>query len=187
VVAVSLDPNAPMTIGYMGSKGHKDDLALVVPALVNLMAQRPELRFETFGTIEMPRELLRFSARVKHHTVQKGYLGFLQTLAGLNWSIGLAPLMDETFNRCKTPTKFIEYTGCGIPVVASNVLPYAEAIVPGSGVLVEDNWQIAISTLLDDSGLRAKLVTGAQAHCASTYAPHILEAQLLSVIDKMKL
>jgi glycosyltransferase involved in cell wall biosynthesis len=179
------DPNAPMTIGYMGSKGHKEDLALVVPALGTLMEQRPQLRFETFGTIEMPRELLRFGERVQHHTVQKGYHGFLQTLADLNWSIGLAPLVDEPFNRCKAPTKFIEYTGCGIPVAASNVLPYAEAIVPGTGMLVDENWQVSISNLLDDSELRATMVTSAQAHCTRTYASHILEAQLMRVIDRM--
>lgn len=179
------DPNAPLTIGYMGSKGHKEDLALVVPALGTLMEQRPQLRFVTFGTIEMPRELLRFGERVQHHTVQKGYHGFLQTLADLKWSIGLAPLVDEPFNRCKAPTKFIEYTGCGIPVVASDVLPYAEAILPGTGVLVEDDWQVSISNLLDDSELRATLVTSAQAHCARTYASHILEAQLMGVVDRM--
>lgn len=180
------NPNAPMTIGYMGSKGHKEDLALVVPALVALMQQRPQLRFETFGTIELPRDLLRFGERVQHHSVQKGYHEFLQTLAELNWSIGLAPLVDEPFNRCKAPTKFIEYTSCGIPVVASEVLPYAEAIVPGCGVLVQDDWAVAIARLLEDSNARACLVTAAQAHCANTYAPQILEAQLLKVIDGMK-
>lgn len=175
---------APPIIGYMGSKGHKEDLALVVPALIALMEGRSQLRFETFGTIEMPQELRRFGDRVRHHTVQKAYNKFLQTLAGLNWSIGLAPLVDEPFNRCKAPTKFIEYTGCGIPVMASDVVPYADAIVPGSGVLVRDDWQAAIAELLDDSRGRAALVAGAQAHCARAYAPHILEAQLLKVIDR---
>lgn len=180
------NPEAPMTIGYMGSKGHKEDLALAVPALVSLMEQRPQLRFETFGTIEMPRELLRFGERVQHHTVQKGYHGFLQTLADLNWTIGLAPLVDKPFNRCKAPTKFIEYTSCGILVVASDVVPYAEAIVPGCGVLVQDNWEVSIARLLDDSDERASLVATAQAHCVNTYATHILEAQLLSVIEGVK-
>ncbi len=176
----------PLTIGYMGSKGHKEDLALVVPALMALMERRPQLRFETFGTIEMPQELRCFGDRVRHHTVQKAYREFLQTLAGLHWSIGLAPLVDDPFNRCKAPTKFIEYTGCGIPVVASNVVPYADAIVPGCGLLVHDDWQAAMAGLLDDSRGRAALVAGAQAHCARSYAPPILETQLLSVIDRMQ-
>ncbi len=180
------NPEAPMTIGYMGSKGHKEDLALAVPALVSLMEQRPKLRFETFGTIEMPRELLRFGERVQHHTVQKGYHGFLQTLADLNWTIGLAPLVDEPFNRCKAPTKFIEYTSCGIPVVASDVVPYAEAIVPGCGVLAQDDWEVAIARLLDDSEERASTLARARAHCADAYTSQILEAQLLRVISGVK-
>lgn len=175
---------APQTIGYMGSKGHKEDLTLAVPALVSLMEARPQLRFETFGTIEMPQELRRFGDRVRHHTVQKAYREFLQTLSGLNWSIGLAPLVDEPFNQCKAPTKFIEYTGCGIPVVASNVNVYRDAIPAGCGLLVKEDWQAAIGSLLDDADARSALTQAAREHCQQVFAPTILQAQLLTVVDR---
>lgn len=43
----------------------------------------------------------------------------------LNFDIGLAPLQDTIFNRCKSPLKFYEYSIFGIPTAASNVVPYS--------------------------------------------------------------
>lgn len=43
----------------------------------------------------------------------------------LNFDIGLAPLQDTIFNRCKSPLKFYEYSVFGIPTAASNVIPYS--------------------------------------------------------------
>jgi glycosyltransferase involved in cell wall biosynthesis len=177
-------PAAPLTIGYMGSKGHKEDLAQVVPALVALMEERPQLRFETFGTIELPQELRRFGDRVRHHTVQKAYRDFLQTLAELNWSIGLAPLVDEPFNQCKAPTKFIEYACCGIPVVASDVNVYRSAIPEHAGVLVRDDWRLPLTSLLDEPARRLALREAARAHCKREFSARRLQNQLLQVVER---
>lgn len=182
-----LRPAAPRehagpVIGYMGSKGHREDLELVVPALVDLMQARPELRFETFGTIEMPAELRRFEGRVRHHPVQKSYAEFLQSMADLGWSIGLAPLVDEPFNRCKAPTKFIEYTSCGIPAVASNLPVYADAIPAGAGLLVGEDWKGALEAVLDSPDRRASMLDAARRHCSRTFSPERLEGQVEEVL-----
>jgi hypothetical protein len=169
------------TIGYMGSKGHREDLDMIVPALLRLMRERPQLRFETFGTIEPPAALREFEGRVRHHSVQKAYREFLGTLAGLGWSIGLAPLVDEPFNRCKAPTKFIEYTSCGIATAASDVVVYAQAMPPGAGVLARDDWHPALSLMLDEPAQRAAMLQRAQAHCAEVFSPRVLQEQLLEV------
>lgn len=172
-----------LTIGYMGSKGHKEDLALVVPALMRLMEERPNLRFETFGTIEMPRELRVFEERVKHHTVKKKYQEFLQTLAKLNWLIGLAPLVNEPFNQCKAPTKYLEYTSCKIPAVASNVIVYNNVIKDGAGLLVDEDWYEAISKLLDNENLRKSVIEEANKDCNKNFDSGRLQAQILKCID----
>jgi glycosyltransferase involved in cell wall biosynthesis len=172
------------TVGYMGSKGHKEDLALVVPALLQLMRERPMLRFETFGTIEMPEEMRQFGERVRHHAVQKSYREFLHTLAGLHWSVGLAPLVDEPFNRCKAPTKFIEYTGCGIPVAASDIIVYSSAIPAGAGVLVGSDWAQAIGGLLDDPQGRGQMLDSARSYCQRAFSPELLQQQLLEVAQR---
>ena len=169
-------------IGYMGSKGHQRDLELVVPTLERLLREREELRFEVFGTIKVPDALKHFGSRVGNYSVQKSYAEFLASLASLGWSIGLAPLQDEPFNHCKAPTKFIEYTACGIAVVASRIPLYEEAMPRNGGLLVDGDWYTPLSYLLDHPLQRKNSVVAAQNHCAAKYDSEVLQRQILGII-----
>lgn len=162
-------PVGPPVVGYMGSRGHQEDLALVVPALKQLLMDQPTLRFEVFGSIQMPGELALFGDRVRAHSVQKAYPEFLQTLAGLGWSIGLAPLVDEPFNRCKAPTKFIEYTSAGIPCVASRRPVYGEVVPRNGGALVDDQWYTTLSEWMERPDLARSALMEARKHCAVNF------------------
>ncbi len=170
-------------IGYMGSKGHQHDLELVVPALERLLDEQPLLHFETFGTIRMPHKLQRFGSRAISRTVQKSYIEFLGTLSGLEWDIGLAPLVNEPFNQCKAPTKFIEYTACGIPVIASNVSVYSIVIPDGGGILVGEDWYTAISGALDSSQKLAEQLFISQQYCEQVFSLPVLERQLENIFS----
>jgi glycosyltransferase involved in cell wall biosynthesis len=168
--------------GYMGSKGHQEDLELVAPSIARLLDERVDLHFEVFGTIQMPGELLRFGDRVNSHKVNQAYSGFLTTLAGLNWDVGLAPLVDEPFNLCKAPTKYVEYTAAGIPVVASNIAVYSKVIPPGGGLLVENDWYASIKQMLDDGELRRSALRNARDFCQVTFAEEALQKQVMHVV-----
>lgn len=171
-------------IGYMGSKGHQHDLELAVPALVRLMEENASLRFEVFGTIQMPEALKRFEGRIASHSVQASYVEFLGTLKTLEWTIGLAPLVDAAFNSNKAPTKFIEYTAAGIPVVASDTVVYQKAILPGTGVRVRnDQWLETLRELVNDEDHRQAMVAQAQAHCRATFSLDGLREQVLKILD----
>jgi hypothetical protein len=41
-----------------------------------------------------------------------------------NFDIGLIPLINNKFNRCKSPIKFFDLTQLGLAVIASNSPPY---------------------------------------------------------------
>lgn len=175
-------PASPPIIGYMGSRGHQEDLALVVPALRRLLTERPTLRFEVFGSIPLPAELVAFGHRVRSHTVQKTYPEFLRALAGLRWSIGLAPLVNEPFNRCKAPTKYIEYTSAGIPTLASRAPVYGQVMSKNCGQLVDDDWYEAMKKWLDEPTHARVAVNNARSHCAFTYAVDHLAKQLDEIL-----
>ena len=175
----------PLTIGYMGSKGHQVDLEAIVPALVQVLNAHPKIRFETFGTIQMPAELKDFQSRTRAHQTNTDYAGFLNQLNRLGWDIGLIPLQDTIFNRCRSATKFVEYTTCGIPTLASSGYIY-DQFAQGSAaqiVTVEDaEWANQLDSLIKDAALRQTLVQNAQAHCAQAFSLDALEAQIKEML-----
>lgn len=161
----------PLTIGYMASKGHAQDLAMIVPALCQILTDHPHVRFETFGTIAMPRKLSAFSDQVAAYQGTGDYQQFLQKLYDLNWTIGLAPLQDTPFNQCKSPVKFIEYTSCSIPTLASDISVYNQFL---DGVEIclatPENWYSVLRELIECRDLRIALVKAAQAKCKVEFA-----------------
>jgi len=77
-----------------------------------------------------------------------------------NFDIGLAPLVDNLFNRSKSPLKAIEYGAVGIPVIASDVGPYAKYVEHGkTGFLVKKqrDWSKYIGLLINDKELREEM------------------------------
>lgn len=177
--------NGPV-VGYMGSKGHQEDLDLVVPALERLLEERADLCFEVFGSIRLPPTLERFGLRVRSRPLQKSYSEFLATLASLGWGIGLAPLVDSPFNRCKAPTKFIEYTACGIPVVASRLPVYGDVIPDGGGILVDQDWYGAMVKYLDNHQYGHCALATARQYCLSMFAPKVLQQQLTDLFKSFE-
>jgi glycosyltransferase involved in cell wall biosynthesis len=184
-----LAPPMPATgpvIGYMGSASHSADLALVLPALARLMRAIPSLRFETFGTIPPPPEMAEFGSRYSHHAGDTNYAGFLAKLSELGWWAGIAPLEDNTFNRCKADTKWVEYSSAGMAVVASDLPVYQKACADGCGLLAatEEDWYTHLEAVVRDGGLRGRLLACARAKLADQYNHRALERQLISVIEQ---
>lgn len=185
----SIRPPLPATgpvIGYMGTEGHAQDLALVVPAIEALMGEFPSLRFETFGTIAMPQQLLRFQDRVMHHPPIAGYPAFLAYLAEIGWWLGLAPLEDGNFNRCKADTKWVEYSMAGIAVVAAAGPVYRRACAEDAGMLAatKAEWLASMRLLLRNGARRRAQVAAAQDKLRQVYAHAALEQQVIGVLGQ---
>lgn len=171
------------TIGYMGSKGHINDLKMIAPAIARILNEYPQMKFETFGTISVPDELKVFSNRITSHKVKLNYSQFLQKLYELNWDIGLAPLENTEFNQCKAPTKFIEYAACDIPTIASNVNVYNRFVDSEEVILAEPSqWYEKIKLSIENSDLRKMLLNNAKARCENEFNLEILEKQVCQVI-----
>lgn len=179
-----------LTIGYMGSKGHQVDLEAIAPALQHVLSTHPTLRFETFGTIQMPESLALFEDRISSYKTNTDYAGFLNQLNGLNWDIGLIPLQNTLFNRCRSATKFIEYTTCGVPALASSGYVYdqfaqdSQSQMPAPQIMIADTgeWVSQLEKMIENSELREMLVRNAQTHCAQAFSLNALEAQLKEML-----
>jgi len=189
----SIDPSTlplpiPATLpvlGYMGTGGHNEDLAMVLPVIVRLMDEMPGLRFETFDTVSMPKELMRFDGRIFQHAYMANYAEFMERLSLLGWWVGLAPLVDNAFNRCKADTKWVEYSYAGTAVVASDIPVYHRGCADGAGILCSEphHWYDALRATLRDLDLRNQMVANARSRLVSDYSHHRLQQQILDVFS----
>lgn len=186
-VGALLPPASGPVIGYMGTGGHSADLAMVLPAICHAMDAIPTLQFEVFGTIAMPGELLRFGRRVRHLPPVQDYSNFIPFLRSLGWWVGLAPLEDNEFNRCKADTKWVEYSLAGMAVVASDLPVYRNACAGGAGILAfaADDWERAMSDLVLRPALRASMIENAQAKLRRHYGHDRLRAQVIEVMKSV--
>ncbi|HUB49848.1 MAG TPA: glycosyltransferase [Acetobacteraceae bacterium] len=163
----------PVRLLCMGTATHGGDFALIEPALTRL--------HETFeGRVTI--DVLGVSTRAdlpdwaRRPTVPPGttatYPGFVNWITQQEgWDIGLAPLADTAFNRCKSAIKTLDYAALGLAVVASDVAPYRGSLADGPGGMLLPNrpeaWFAALSRLVRDAELRRGLARGAAAAFAA--------------------
>ena len=81
------------------------------------------------------------------------------------FDIGLAPLKDTLFGRCKHYNKFVEYTIVGTPGIYSNVIPYTYVVTDEENGFLSDNdpeaWFERICTAVDNEQLRSSCLKNA--------------------------
>lgn len=149
-------------IGWFGSFTHTLDLS-EIGGLVNILTEYPENHiFVTAGeSSENLMKLLSPSDALLEHIHELSPVDLSEYPEILkNIDIGLAPIRDNQFNRCKSELKAMEYGAAGCPVIASAVAPYKRYIEHGvNGFLVNKpkEWKKYTKILLDDPELRKKM------------------------------
>ena len=128
---------APLTVGWGGSLGHRDDLRWMLPALQSFLARTPRASLAIMGDPSF-RELFSWLPVERFSFTPGGsidaYYDFLGRL-----DVGLAPLLPTEFNRCRSDVKFLEYAAHGVLAIASDLEPYRPTIRPGeNGLLFAD-------------------------------------------------
>ena len=149
----------PLRILYMGTATHDADFAIVAPALARLHTVFGDrVRMEIIGVTtqnDLPAGVHRL---VPPQHARASYPGFVdwmlgQTQVAQPWDIGIAPLADNAFNRCKSAIKALDYAALGLSVLASDVPAYrgsAATLVANT----EADWFAALARLVRDPRLR---------------------------------
>lgn len=142
------------TCCWIGGTTHALDLKL----LEEVCRLRNDKKFIFFG--DLPSGLMSFFRTegsrlfgVKPNLPNVGYIPvasydlYQNYIINIKADIGLAPLVDCPFNRCKSNLKFLEYSLLGMLTVASPVAPYLDTIQDGvTGLFVRDNdWVEALA------------------------------------------
>jgi glycosyltransferase involved in cell wall biosynthesis len=162
----------PVRILFMGTATHDGDFAIVEGALARLHAVFAEhVSVELLGVSsrgDLPSWVKRIGMTV-HAT--SSYPGFVNWITQQHWDIGIAPLADTPFNRCKSAIKALDYAAIGLPVLASDRAVYRGTLAdgPGGWLLPDDEnaWFVALVRLVRDAGLRRRLSDGARAAFAA--------------------
>ncbi len=162
----------PVRILFMGTATHDADFAIVEGALARLHAVFAEhVSVELLGVSsrgDLPSWVNRIGMTV-HAT--SSYPGFVNWITQQHWDIGIAPLADTSFNRCKSAIKALDYAAIGLPVLASDRAVYRGTLAdgPGGWLLPDDEnaWFVALVRLVRDAGLRRRLSDGARAAFAA--------------------
>ena len=122
-------------IGWQGSTTHFDDLKIAMPAIIKIMKKYKNVWVEFLGGIRNDQAAELFKGfpsklfkRVKVTGGHPAWDRYPELMSTMKWDIGIAPIIDDEFNRGKSHIKWMEYSMYKIPTVASRVYPYYKDI-----------------------------------------------------------
>lgn len=184
--------NKIVTIGYIGTDTHRPDFESVEPALRAVLSRRRgQVRVLSVG-VPLPSGLRSNRAvelRMPPKRVRHNYREFATYAAQLDIDVGIAPLVDNGFNRCKSDIKFQEYAAMGIPGVFSDLPCYRDRVVSGvNGYLAGDaaDWASHLDRLVDTQSLRAEIGTTAAREISADWQSHSWRTIWKDVLEQAK-
>lgn len=149
-----------LVVGWAGSASHANDLFLLGGVVERLLEQHEHLEMHFAGMRSLP-----FPEHPRLKVVPpvpiEEYPDLLST-----FDIGLAPVVDDRFNRCKSDLKFVEFSMAGVPTVAANVATYQRTMRHGeTGFLARNSkdWLKYLTLLVKNAEVRNTMRLAARA------------------------
>jgi len=157
----------PLVYFYHATLTHAREIKWLVPIVRRVQQAVPNAWFEIIGGGSVARMFKGIPrVRVVHSMNWPNYQAYIRSI---RHDVGLAPLMDTSFNRARSHTKLYQITGAGAAGIYSDVIPYADKIINGqTGVLCGNRrylWVRAIVALLKDQPRRKFLYNNAKNWC----------------------
>lgn len=138
-------------VGFHGTRAHLEDVRHIAPALRRFHEASPQVSLEVMLGRYTPESLQGLERLETPDAMSwKAFRGYRQRR---RMHIGLAPLLDSTFNRGKSFIKFLDISAMGGVGVYSRRPPYTEIVEHGvTGLLVDDTpqaWYDALRYLVE--------------------------------------
>jgi hypothetical protein len=159
--------------------------AVLVDPLLRILAEHAEVDVTIWG----PRfPGLERHPRVRFREFVRDYDQYFAAFARAGFDIGLAPMPGDLFYRCKTATKFREYAACRIAGIYADTEMYRDCVTDGdTGLLASsDGWTGALSRLVKDAALRARIQQRAEAYARDRYAAARIEGDWLAHVARTR-
>jgi glycosyltransferase involved in cell wall biosynthesis len=153
-----------VTIGWSGGVGHVASVSRWLPAIADVLRERPEARFTTVGAPFADELAPEFGDRCRSlpFAPLEVYPASLSTI-----DVAVAPSGNNNLFRGKSDLRWLEASALGIPVVGDpEVYPEIEHEVTGLHASEPDEAREALLRLVDDAALRRRMGEAAHAHVA---------------------
>ncbi len=155
-----------ITIGWGGSATHSMDFGEAGPQLRRFLERNPNTEFHAIGTdytswMRLPKDRCRFTPWIP---------GVESFFRAIDFHIAIAPLRPHVFNQSKSWIKALEAAALGIPIVASDLLPYRDFVEHGkTGFLVkrDHEWGRYLRDLVNDEAMRLEMGRAARDKAAA--------------------
>jgi GT2 family glycosyltransferase len=132
-------------VGWAGGSSHRGDLEILLPLIKALDGQ---VEWVFMGMKPQ-------NVRCEFHP-GVAFEMYPEKLASLNLDLALVPLEVNQFNECKSNLRLLEIGTCGVPIIATNLIPYRCGLPV---TLVENrfkDWMNAIQAYINDPLLRER-------------------------------
>lgn len=158
-------------IAYHGTASHQQEKEWLFEVMQAVLPHYPQATFEIFGDHEVYRRYRHLPQVVVLHPMSwENYLHYTRTHGA---DIGLAPLLDSSFNRARAATKYFDFVRLGAAGLFSNRAPYRDLVQQNlDGLLLENQpelWARAIGRLIELPHKRQQLITAAQVQAPSVH------------------
>lgn len=157
--SINVAENDKVRIVYAAAPSHAELFEKYIAPIVPKLAEEFDISF-TFVSVHP--EVTGVKAEYISGMPLLEYRKFMKESG---FDIGLAPLHNDDFSKCKYFNKFIEYTTQGIVGVYSNTEPYTYVVKDGyNGFLADDNpqeWLRVLRKAISDKENRKRCVENA--------------------------
>jgi len=157
-------------IGWAGANAHYEDVRILRGVMDTLLEKYGDkIEFYLYS----PNRLFDNKEGITNETGYTPLMKYPKKLKSLGFDIGLAPLCDNIFNRCKSANRYLEYSMLKVPTIASDIGgQFSEIIKDGeNGYLAktESEWITKLSLLIESNILREQIGKNAFAFVNKKY------------------
>jgi glycosyltransferase involved in cell wall biosynthesis len=180
-------------IGYSGCGNHGGDLYMIRDVLISLLKEFPTLEFIWAVPMKNPhdpdKDFVIDHPRAKCVNEWYTIAQFPQILKNWDLDIGIAPLLDNNFNRAKSNLRWLEYSALKLPCVASDVEPFRRSVVhQQDGLLCRGSmeWYKNLRELIVSIGQRKRLGDAAYQRVKRDFNLESMTTRYASMLEEIK-